>query len=480
MPPRSLFADVAIAALLAVAVAGLHAATSFGRVWSGDGRLLAEWTVRLDVSERYHNALYVPAAWLCDALLPRGLLAAADDPLALAKSLSSASAGVGAAFSYLCCRLLGSARWAGVAGTALFCVSPGLWFFGSAIEVHAQHFAVVAFCALATLVLPWRRPVVATALATAVFLLPCLSHQTAPLLGPGWILLVQCARRRVGPPFSVKALLAVGAALLAAVVCGHMLVQWRRGLGFAMNLFGAAAEVGVWHQGFRPSLVWTEVLWPLFLCVPVALIACCWRAIDPWLRACGALTLASLIAGVLWWGIMENGGYLLGAGFVLAALVASLWSVLPRRAAVATAVLAVGAQFLAGWHYVRDFDAGGFQVEDRVRQVRAHLGTRGVLLSCNDNAPNIAIWLPAVQEHTLIPTLIDEGPMEAWFATIYPVLLGCLDAGPLALDASYRFRPDFPDRLKNRLSLVEAALRRDCRVTEFDDPCWPLLVLEKR
>src|SRR5262245_12190583 len=231
MPPRALFADVAIAALLAAAVAGLHAATSFGRVWSGDGRLVAEWTVTLDVSERYHNALYMPAAWLCNALLPRGLLAAADDPLALAKSLSAASAGVGAAFSYLCCRVLGSKRWAGVAGTALFCVSPGLWFFGSAIEVHAQHFAVVAFCACATLVLPWQRPVLAMALAWSVFVVASLSHQTAPLLGPGWILLVQIARRRVAPAFSVKALLAVGAALLAAVALGHMLVQWRRGLG---------------------------------------------------------------------------------------------------------------------------------------------------------------------------------------------------------------------------------------------------------
>lgn len=480
MPPRSLFADVAIAALLAAAVAGLHAATSFGRVWSGDGRLLAEWTVRLDPSERYHNALYMPAAWLCAALLPRGLLAAADDPLAVAKSLSAASAGLGALSSYLCCRLLGCRRWAGVAGTALFCVSPGLWFFGSAIEVHTQHFAVVACCALVTLVLPWRRPVLATVLVTAVFLLACLSHQTAPLLGPGWILLVQIARRRVAPAFSVKALVAVGAALLAAVALGHMLVQWRRGFGFALDPFGIAATIDVWHQGFSLGLVWTEVLWPLLLCVPVAFVACGSRAIDPWLRACGALTLSALIAGVLWWGVMENGGYLLGAGCVLAALAASLWSVLPRRAAVVTAVLAVGAQFLTGWNYVRDFDAGGFQVEDRVRQVRAHLGTKGVLLSCNDNAPNITIWLPAVKEHTLIPTLIDEGPMEAWFATIYPWLLAFVDTGPLALDASYRLRLDFPERLKSRLSLVEAALRRDCRVTEFDDPSWPLLLVEKR
>jgi hypothetical protein len=103
-----------------------------------------------------------------------------------------------------------------------------------------------------------------------------------------------------------------------------------------------------------------------------------------------------------------------------------------------------------------------------------------VLLSCNDNAPNITIWLPAVKEHTLIPTLIDEGPMEAWFATIYPWLLAFVDTGPLALDASYRLRLDFPERLKSRLSLVEAALRRDCRVTEFDDPSWPLLLVEKR
>lgn len=480
MPQRSVFADCAIALLLAVAIAALHFATSMGRVFGGDGAMLSLWTASPEHAyHQYHNTLYLPAARLCAAVLPRGLLTAPDDPLAVAKVLSAAAAGIGCAFSFLCCRLLGAKRWTAVAGTALIGVAPGLWFFGSTIEVHAVHFAVVAFSALVTLVLPWRRPVLATALAAAVFVIPCLSHQTAPLLGPGWILLVQCARRRVGPPFSPMALLAIGAALLAAVAVGHVLVQWQRGLGFGMDPGGLAATVEGWYRGFRPRLVWTEVLEPLFVCVPVAFVACCWRGIDRWLRACAALTLLSLIAGVLWWGITERGGYLLGGAFLLAALSACLWSVLPRRIAVATAVLAIGVQAVAGWHYLRDYDSG-YQVEDRVARVRTHLGTSGVLLSCNNNAPSITLWLPGVHEHSLATSLLQGAPVDAWFAAVYPLVLGCVSTGPLALEASYRNRSDFTDHLREGMSRVEAALRRDCRVTEFADPWWPLLVIEKR
>ncbi|HEX6812531.1 MAG TPA: hypothetical protein VF384_12975 [Planctomycetota bacterium] len=481
MPSRPFVADCAIALLLAVAVAALHSATSFGRLYGIDGKFLSEWTADPEHADwRYHNTLYLPAARLCAALLPRGLLAAADDPLAVGKSLSALAAAVGAACSYLCCRLLGSKRLAGVAGTALIAVSPGVWFFGSAIEVHAQHFATVAFCALVTLLLPWRRPVLATALAATVFVIPCLSHQTAPLLAPGWILLIQCARRRVGPPFSPAVLLAVGAAVLVAVGIGHVLVQWRRNLGLGMDPGGLAQLVSVSYHGFRPGLVWSEVLAPQFLCMPIAIVACCWRTIDPWLRACASLTLTSLIAGVMWWGVAEDGGYLLGASFLLAALAASLWSVLPGRIAMATAVLAIGAQAFAGFCRVRDFDAAGFQIDDRAARVKAHLGTSGVLLSCNDHTPDIAIWLPAVHEHGLIPSLMLEGPLDQWVAAVHTMALGFVNAGPLAFDTSYRWRHDFPDRVKNGLSRLEAALRADCRVTEFDDPSWPLLLIEKR
>ncbi|HEX6812530.1 MAG TPA: hypothetical protein VF384_12970 [Planctomycetota bacterium] len=481
MTSRQILADCAIALLLAVAVTALNSATSFGRVFGGDGKILSEWTANLEHANwNYHNTLYLPAAQLCAAVLPRGLLAAADDPLALGKSLSALAAGIGAAFSYLCCRLLGAKPWPGVAGTALVVLSPGVWGFGSLIEVHTQHFGTVAICAFVTLLLPWRRPVLATALATAVFVIPCMSHQTAPLLGPGWILLVQCARRRVGPPFSWTALLAVGTALLVAVVLGHVLVQWRRGQGLGMAPGELAGTVMIWYQGFRPFLLWTEVLCPLFMCAPVAIVACCWRAIDPWLRACAALTMLSLIAGILWWGIVEAGGYLLGGMFVLAALAASLWSVLRHRIAVATAVLAIGAQAAFSWSCLSAWKAGGYLVEDRAARVRAHLGTSGVLLSCSDHAPSVGIWLPGVHEYSLIPSLMLGGPPDDWFSAVHATALGFVNAGPLALEASYRYRTDFPDRVRNCMSRLEAALRRDCRVTEFDDPSWPLLLIEKR
>ena len=165
---------------------------------------------------------------------------------------------------------------------------------------------------------------------------------------------------------------------------------------------------------------------------------------------------------------------------LVAALAASLWSVLPRQVAVVTAVLFLGAQAVAGWRWTRNFDEVGFQLEDRVARVRAHLGTSGVLLSCNDNAPDIAIWLPEVHEYSLIPSLMLDGPPDDWLTAVHTITLGFVSAVPVALEASYRYRSDFPDRVRDAMSRLEAALRRDCRVTEFADPSWPLLLVEKR
>src|SRR5690606_22200697 len=129
---------------------------------------------------QYHNVLYQPAAKLLALVMPRGLWCQADDPLWLAKSLSVASGALGIGVVYGICRRLDLRRWPSVAGTALLAVTPMIWFFAVAIEVHMQHFLLVAAGALLTLSLPWRRPVLATTLVAVWFVAAALSHQSAP------------------------------------------------------------------------------------------------------------------------------------------------------------------------------------------------------------------------------------------------------------------------------------------------------------
>lgn len=481
MTPRARLTpgDLAVASLLALGAALLYSATSLTRIYGNDGAMLADWTAQPHLaSHQYHNTLYLPSARLLDALLPRGLLIDAGDPLALAKSLSAVAAALAVAFTYACCRQLGAKRLPSVAGTVLLAVSPVTWFFAAAIEVHALHFAVVSFCAFVTLAAPWHRPVLATALTALAFVLPYLSHQSAPVLGPGWLLLVQCARKRSGEPFPLAALFWIGVVLLLSLLLGNMLVHWRRGLGFTVDLPLLTTTIGRWRRAFTPDIVWTALLEPLFLLVPVALAAACWRRVDGWLRACAAATMVPLIACVLWWGIPERGGYLLGPCFLLAALAALAWSRLPRTLAVVTALLAIATQSWVAWRQVRDFDAEGFQLAERVAVVRAHLGTNALLVSANDNAPNITAWLPAVQELNLLATLASYPPLDTWSPAIQTLVRDLARQQPFALDTSYRLRTDLPDLVRDAMTLFEGAVRRDYRVTEHPHSSWPLWIVE--
>lgn len=480
-PSRPTFADLFVAASLGGAAALLYAWTLLGRIYGNDGAMLADWTALPERAyHHYHNTLYLPAAALLDGVLPRGWLVAAEDPLAVAKSLSVVSAALGLSFTYLCCRWLGGARCQSVAATVLLGVSPVLWFFGVAIEVHALHFLVVAFAAFVTLAAPWHRPALATAITAVVFLLPYLSHQSAPVLGPGWLLLVQCARRRVGPRFSLLALFVIGVVLVGSLLLGHMLVQWRRGIGFTLDPGSVVTTVGGWRKSFTPSIVWDALLAPLCLLLPVAIVAGCWRRLDPWLRACAAVAMVPLIACVLWWGIPEQGGYLLGPTFLLAALAAAWWTQLPRGLWLGLAASCLLVQGHFGFRCVRDFDRGGFQLAVRVARVREHLGASGLVLSANDNAPNLAAWLPAVQEINLFPTLAYDSPVATWFQGIQPVLRGLASTGRFLFDTSYRLRTDLHERVRDSLARLEAALRADYRVTELADPSWPLWLVEKK
>jgi hypothetical protein len=479
--PRSNGRDLAIALLLCFASVALCSTTRLGRIYGNDGAWFADWFVFPErAMPNYHNVLYMPAARCLSAVLPAGLLAPAG-PLAALEMLSQLCGGIGVALTYLCCRRLGAGPWASVAGTLLLAVSPVLWFFSSAIEVHTLHFAVVTACALITLAAPWRRAVLATLLTAAVFWLPYLTHQSAPVLGPGWVVLVQCARARCTAPFRPLQLFLVGVTLLLSLVFGHMLTNQLRGFGFALNLDFVVTTVSGWRHEFTPSIVWEAFLGPLFLLVPVAIAAMSWRKIDHRLRLCGAVFLVPAVGCVLWWGIEERGGYLLGQSWLLAVLAAALASRVPRRVAIAGALVLLAVQAWAGFHFVRDFDREGFQVQDRVDRVREHLGSKGLLLSANDNVPSVQIYLPEVEEwNTRLHLSEFDIPLPAWFATAYAFLQGRVAGGKFLFDRSYKLRSDLPPRLTESTKMLEEAIRRDYRVTELDHASWPMWLVEPR
>lgn len=470
--------DVGIALLLLALATWLYAATSLHCIYGNDGAMLGDWTALPERAYRqYHNTLYLPCAELLRLVLPQGGVASADDPLWLAKSLSAIAGGFGLACCYGCCRALGNARGPSVFATALLAVTPGLWFFGAAIEVHTQHFAVVAATALLTLWLPWQRPALALPVACALFVLPYLSHQSAPTLGPAWILLIQSARRRVAPAFSWPALFGIGCVLLLALGHGHLLVQWQRGLGFAFGVGGVADTVVAWRRELTPTVVVEAVVAPLALWLPLAAWALVQRRVDGWLRASVIACYGPLTASVLWWGVAERGGYLLGPLFLLALLLAAAWPPANERRRGQwrlVMLLVVLGQAALAWPFVRGFDQAGAPLAARAERVASVLGERGLVLSCNDNAPTIALWLPTVQETPLLPTLANDAPLDVWIAGLEPVLQGLVAAGPVVLDVSYRLRTDLPDRVRDATQRLEQRLRERFLVTEHAFADWPL------
>lgn len=478
---RPLFVDVAIAAALAASATALCIATRLQRIFGNDGAMLVDWTFAPATAyEQYHNTLYLPAARAVAALGLDGLCGGAGEPTAIGHALSALSVGALAALCYAMARLVAASRGAAVAGAALATLAPVTWFFGAAVEVHALHGAVVAAAMLATLLLPWRRPAAAVPSLALLFVPPCLSHQTAPALAPGFVALAAAAAARRGAPMSWRGLAATAGALGAAVVLGHLLVQWRRGLGFRFDVGGVAATATGWRQPFAPDFVLREIALPLGVLLAVFALAMACRRIDArWRLACAAFVVP-LTAAVAWYGVREHGGFVLQATPALA-LASALWTdALRARGLAAVAFAVAAAQALLGWADVRAFDAEGHALRDRVARIERLGGPSARVVSCNDNAPLVVHWLPGALEWNLTKTLVDDPPVAAWLAAAQQQLQPFLAAGPVLLDRSHALRRDLPPRVVDAMQALESWLRQECRVAEHDDPSWPLWVVTRR
>lgn len=471
---RSRFADLAIAIGTGCAALAIYAATPFDRVLGADGAGLGNWTANPDIAyPGYHNSLYLPAARLLHWLMPDGLLGSPSDPLRVGKSLSLLAGATAIAFTYGCCRLVGATRAAAAIAAMFLAVTPAALLFGVAIEVHAQHFAVVACAVWLTLIAPWRHPAVAMALAATALFVACLSHQTAPLFGPGWILLVQFARRKVATPFSLARLFGIGVVLLAAVAASHMVIEWRRGHGFDSDLDGLASTVLSWRRPFTWSFAWEAAVAPFLLLYPLVAVALTRTRIDALLRGMVACVHVPFVGCVLWWGIAESGGYLLAPSVFAAMILATWWSTWRSRAHMVLLALLLGAQGIAGFVGVDALRADGFRLEDRARLVQQNLGKTGLVVSCNDNAPTIDLWLPGVMEINLGPaTTCNASPAELE-AALQVLLQGLTTHDRFLLDRSWIRRPGHTKTFLDAVARLESELKARYRIEEVEDPSWP-------
>jgi hypothetical protein len=377
--------------------------------------------------------------------------------------------------------------------TVLLALSPALWFFGTTIEVHALFFGAVTFAALVTLLVPWRHPGLALALVALLFPVLYWAHESAFLLGPGWVLLVQYARARRGTRYSWPALLLqVGPVLLLALGLGIALASLARDGSVAAVVESTRVQLEV--PGYQAALHGRSVLWnewflPLGLFVPLALSGSPLLRQEAWrLPSFAALLLVPLVF-FSWWGVLEQGGYSLGsAGFLLVpvALLIGGWS---RPRGVLALFLLAGQ---AAWARVRieSFDQGWVPAE-RVTQVRSALGDSGLLLSSVGLAPDIRIDLPGVEEfslrHFVHSACLREHrlvPPQEIVASLAPHLLRLFERHErVALETGFhrltvRDGPALSAFVPS-LSAVEEFLREHYLTRELAHPYWGLLVLER-
>jgi hypothetical protein len=489
--------DLLVALGLGLAAFALYHAT-FQRVTYGDGPFLVKnfYCIRHDsaywAGVSAPGVVFRPGYWyhplymLIAGSLWRALeWGSALDVLHL---LSSASGALGIAATFLLSRAWGPTRVAGGLAAALLAASPGYWFFSTTIEIHALHAACVALCVVVTLWAPWGRPTAACLVVAAVLPLVFLSHRSGLLLGPGFVLLAQLARRlRTGRGFGRGGLLLfVGPLFLlafAAAIAWNARMEGRTLLEF---LSSSRRTVDAFERGPSLDTVYEGWLRPLGAIVPLALLAVALRRVRGLGLATVAVFLLPSMAYFVAWGLAERGGYALGTAGLVAAVAATA---LPRRTGAA---LAVGLPLLAlsgylGWSTLSSWQSSERieRLDLRARAVSSVLPRPGTLLSLNpfyeyvdaavDDVIEVSFYGP------LQATLKRGGTPEDFVERVAPMLAVQLERPDSTVLLDLGFRAVFEERAPSYLPYLDAFdgwLAEHARVVPLDSPGWPLARLE--
>lgn len=471
--------DGLTALLLGLGFALLYLATGQARL-NADAVPMLE-VLRLYPHLSYHHALWIPACRALDAIV------SSDDPVAVPRILSSLSAALAVGLTYPLCLRLGAARGASAFATTLLGLTPAVWFFATTVEVHALHMGAVALAAVVTFSAPWRRPALALAISAAVFPLLVLSHRSAVLLGPGWVLLVGAAAAAQGVRLSLaRVLLVVGPVLLAVMA---LTLCWSNWLAFGEFTLRSERELGFVGQVHASrafgGLVTTGWLLPLLALVPLAVVGAVRGGHLRYALPAQVLLLLPPLAFFLWWGVDEKGGYFLGTAPFLAALAArgvhglgrahaGLWRV--------AGLLVLAGTLVESRHFVRAFD-DGFDPADRVAAVREAFGAEaGTVVSVQVAAPSIAIWIPGTHEIQLLEQVREPGAEpEALTQRGLVALEPYLGRVAVALDLSNPQpydRPGLAAVTQPFLDALERGLEERFATHRVTRGSWTLLVLD--
>jgi hypothetical protein len=463
--------------------AALYVSTIQARQFGDSSLLYQEFAAHPDGGGYWYHALYMPAAGLLGRVLD-GLT-----PPQVLKALAAGCGALGAACAYVLARLWRAPPTAALLAAALLALSPGYWFFATTVEVHTLHAVCVGLCALAVLAAPWRRPLVAAALAACTLPILFPSHQSALLLGPGFVALAQHARslRGLAPLRWRTLLLGVGPMYLAGMLAGIPLAAWLCRRPVTGLLGGTHVALEEFQQGFSVGDTWTGWLQPLGLLLPIALAGVFGGRFARWsLAAPLAFVLPSALFFVLW-GLPERGGYTLGSSMFLVVLAAAGLS-RPGSGARWLGALALAAQAAWAFTALRAYDAPewGARLRERRQAIVEAIGERGGVISLNITFQYIEAALPDVVELSLVTELVGaldrgEGP-EQFIAAVEPRLESFLARPDFAVVLDQSHRPTLERVAPLALSYdaaLQAWLAQRCRLVPVAGSEWPLLLVER-
>ena len=328
--------DRRLALLLAAAAAVLFfALRPRDRFW-GDAHVFVRW-LEEDVWLYYHLA-YMPLAHLFEWLARPFAGALPSTELGLA-ALSAVAGGTALAFTFRAGRELGLSRLRATAAAAVVGLTPNVWFFATALELHALHLAAYAYVAfdLCRHHRRGERPSALRAAALGVLLLA--THVIGVLALPALCLL---ALRRDGARLDPGGLLGAAALLggYGLVLATAIALNPRHDGGDFAHL-----TVGL-VEGWFPSVLWEEglaMLWALALVGLVLLpaVAVVRRVRAHSLALPVAVLVLTFVVVLPTARITERGGYWVGLAPPLA-LALAVWLPDARRGTAAlVAVLVV-------------------------------------------------------------------------------------------------------------------------------------------